>query len=92
MCLADKCLPVDLLYKLALKLVQTAEPASYKMGKLNSEIYYIFIDNKKKITKKIKGFVGPESWFLFNLLKMTLLEMEWLKTSPLNWTKYFQVI
>ena len=45
MCLADKCLPVDQLNKLS----QTAKPASYKMGKLNSGI---FIDKNKIITKK----------------------------------------
>ena len=48
MCLADKCLPVDQLHKLALKLAQTAKAASYKMGKLNSEI---FIEKKKKEKK-----------------------------------------
>ena len=45
MCLADKCLPIHQLHKLA----QTAKPASYKIGKLSSEI---FIDNENKITKK----------------------------------------
>ncbi|XP_065640135.1 uncharacterized protein LOC136072753 [Hydra vulgaris] len=48
-CLADKCLPVDQLHKLALKLAQTAKPTSYKMGKLSSEI---FTDNEKKNNKK----------------------------------------
>ena len=56
MCLAYKCLPVDQLHKLA----QTAKPASYKMGKLSSEI---FIDNENKITKKFEDFTGPESCF-----------------------------
>ena len=46
MCLADKCLPVDQLHKLA----QTAKPASYKIGKLSSEI---FIDNENKTTKNL---------------------------------------
>ncbi|XP_065654686.1 uncharacterized protein LOC136081307 [Hydra vulgaris] len=85
MCLADKCLPVDQLQKIALKLAQTAKPTSYKMGKLNSEI---FTDNEKKITKNIEDFIGPESWFLFDLLKMTLHETEWLKTSSSNWEKF----
>ena len=49
MCLADKCLPVNQLQKLALKLAQTAKPTSYKMGKLNSEI---FTDIEKKNNKK----------------------------------------
>ena len=56
MCLADKCLPVDQLHKLA----QTAKPASYKIEKLSSEI---FIDSENKITtkKKTEDFIGPES-------------------------------
>ncbi|XP_065643376.1 uncharacterized protein LOC136075068 [Hydra vulgaris] len=85
MCLADKCLPVDQLQKLALKLAQTAKPTSYKMGKLNSEI---FTDNEKKITKNIKDFIGPESWFLFDLIKMTLHETEWHKISSSNCEKF----
>ena len=50
MCLADKCLPVDQLHKLALKLDQTEKPTSYKMGKLSSEIFTVlFIKNDIKI-------------------------------------------
>ena len=57
MCVADKCLPVGQLHKLALKSAQTAKPATYKKGKLSSEIV---IDNENKITKKIEDFIGPE--------------------------------
>ena len=70
MCLADKCLPVDHLHKLA----QTAKPVSYRIGKLSSKI---FIDNKNKITrKKNEDFIGPESWFFFDFFKITLHKTE----------------
>ena len=52
------------------------------MGKLSSEI---LINSENKTTKKLEDFIGPESWFFFGLLKMTLHESEWLKISSSNW-------
>ena len=65
-----------------LQLYKTSRPEmpySYKLGKAMPQIV---VDGH---TKPLSELVGPESWFLFEKLKLTMLEMEWIKINPSNW-------
>ena len=54
-------------------------PYSYKLGKAMPQIV---VDGHTKPLSELKG---PESWFLFDKLKLTMLEMEWIKINLSNW-------
>ena len=89
LCLTNDELQEDIRQAVALQLYKTPRPEMpfpYNLGKVTPQIV---VDGHTKLLSEI---VGPESWFLFDKLKLTMLEMEWIKKNPSNWELFSEFL